>query len=377
MKHGVKRALPVALAFILGMSGMIPAVGIGANQTLDEAALQAAETVVGLQPSNGKASDGDTDAMPISSPQVITGEPEPIVPPPARPLRVALDWYLTPYHAALVVARERDLFKQAGLDVTLIQPADPTVPPKLVAAQHVELALTSQPRLHLLEDQGLPLIRVGTLVPAPLATLLVRQDASLDSLAQIKGKKVGYVFKMPAQLLLDGLLDKHALTARDVDLQRIDFGLNTTLADGDVDAVIGALRHVTSRQLEEAGVRVIEFPLTETDLPIYDELIVVANRDVLQQHRRDIRYFLDALEQATLWLINHPEAAWELVRTAEPSLDTEANAKAWPDAIRYLALRPAAVQMQRYQRLETYLLQQGLIEHRTPANRLATDVTRP
>ncbi|GHA87045.1 ABC transporter substrate-binding protein [Modicisalibacter luteus] len=376
MRYGIYRALPVALAFFLGMTGLAPAVGLGAEKSLNEVALQAAKEVAG-QPLAGEADVSDIDAISDSSPLVISGDPEPIVPPPEHPVRVALDWYLTPYHAALVVARERDLFKREGLEVTLIQPADPTVPPKLVAAQHVELALTSQPRLHLLEDQGLPLIRVGTLVPAPLATLLVRQDAGLESLAQIKGKTVGYVFETPARLLLDGLLEKHALSAEDLNLRQTDFGLNTTLAEGDVDAVIGALRHVSRRQLEETGVRVKEFPLGETDIPVYDELILVANHDVLQQNRRDIQQFLDALEHATLWIINHPEEAWELVRTAEPGLDTEANALAWPDAIRYLALRPAAVQAQRYQQLETYLLQQGLIEHRTPANRLTTDVTRP
>ena len=376
MKHEVHRALPMALAFFLGMTGLAPAEGLGADKTLNEAAIQAAKGVAS-SPVPAGTNDRETAVMPTSSPGAISGDPEPIVPPPSNPMRVALDWFLTPYHAALIVARERGLFERAGLDVTLTQPADPTVPPKLVAAEHAELALTSQPRLHLLEDQGLPLIRVGTLVPAPLATLLVRQDIGLESLSQLEGKTVGYVFERPARLLLDDLLEEHSLSANDVALQRIDFALNASLIEGEVDAVIGAFRHVTQRQLEEAGVEVVEFPLNDMDLPLYDELILIANRNALQLHRRDIRYFLEALEHATLWLINHPEEAWELVRTAEPSLDTEANAKAWPDAIRYLALRPAAVQAQRYHQLETYLLQQGLIETRTPANRLATDVTRP
>ncbi|MEC9482817.1 MAG: ABC transporter substrate-binding protein, partial [Halomonas sp.] len=256
-------------------------------------------------------------------------------------------------------------------------PADPTAPPKLVAAGHAELALTSQPRLHLLVEKGLPLIRVGTLVPLPLATLLVRQDTGIDSLEKLKGHSVGYVFEAPARLLLGGLLQNQAITLDEVTLQPVDFALNRMLAEGEVDAVVGARRHVTRQAMIQQGIDVSEFHIQERDLPVYEELILVANRQTLGKHRRDIVRVLDAIESATRWITENPDQAWEVVREAEPGLDTEANAQAWPSVLRYLALRPAALQLQRYQEFETYLLQRGLIDTDTPARRLATDLTRP
>lgn len=371
MTHALHKFFPMVLACTM-LSALMLGFAQARTVKLDDFAIEAAKIVA--QP--GSANDPPFEEAIPSIPSVITTAPEPLVPPPTGQLNVVLDWYLTPYHAALIVARERGYFKREGLNVTLSPPADPAVPPKVVAAQHADLALTSQPRLHLLVEQGLPLIRVGTLVPAPLTTLLVRQDRDIDSLAKLQGKTVGYAFEAPARLLLDELLKDQSLTSADVSMKYLDFGLTRSLAEGDVDAVLGGFRHVTKQQLLQEGIEASEFFLEPDDsLPIYDELILVANRDVLKQHQRDIVNFLDALEHATLWLINHPDQAWELVRTAEPGLDTKANALAWDATIRYLALRPAALQVQRYRAFETYLIRRGLIETKTPVERLAIDIT--
>ena len=42
------------------------------------------------------------------------------------------------------------------------------LPPRLVAARQADLAITYQPQLHFFADQGLPLMRVGTLINSPL-----------------------------------------------------------------------------------------------------------------------------------------------------------------------------------------------------------------
>ena len=50
-------------------------------------------------------------------------------------ITVLLDWFINPDHAPLVVAEQTGLFDKAGLNVTLVEPADPSLPPKLAAAR--------------------------------------------------------------------------------------------------------------------------------------------------------------------------------------------------------------------------------------------------
>ena len=85
----------------------------------------------------------------------------------ADKLTLMLDWFVNPDHAPLIVAKQKGFFKNAGLDVDLIAPADPNSPPKMVAAGKADLAVSYQPQLHVQVSQGLPLIRIGTLVSTP------------------------------------------------------------------------------------------------------------------------------------------------------------------------------------------------------------------
>ena len=83
-------------------------------------------------------------------------------------MTVLLDWFINPDHGPIIVAQEKGYFSEQDLEVEIIAPADPSDPPKLVAAGHADLAISYQPQLHLQIHEGLPLKRVGTLVATPL-----------------------------------------------------------------------------------------------------------------------------------------------------------------------------------------------------------------
>ncbi|HWL58647.1 MAG TPA: ABC transporter substrate-binding protein, partial [Paracoccus sp. (in: a-proteobacteria)] len=105
-------------------------------------------------------------------------------------MTLILDWFVNPDHAPIIVAQEKGFFTEEGLDVEVVAPADPADPPKLVAAGKADLAISYQPQLHLQVHQGLPLKRVGTLVATPLNCLMVKADGPVQTIADLKGKKV-------------------------------------------------------------------------------------------------------------------------------------------------------------------------------------------
>jgi len=104
-------------------------------------------------------------------------------------LTIGLDWFINPDHAPLIIAQKRGFFKEVGLEVEMIEPADPNDPPKLVAAGRLDLAISYQPQLHIQVDQGLPVVRVGTLVSVPLNALVVLKNGPIKSISDLKGKK--------------------------------------------------------------------------------------------------------------------------------------------------------------------------------------------
>lgn len=287
-------------------------------------------------------------------------------------MTLVLDWFVNPNHGPIIVAEERGYFADENLAVEIVAPADPADPPKMAAAGRADLGISYQPQLHLQIAEGMPLIRVGTLVASPLNCLLVLEEGPVQSITDLEGKKVGFSVSGVEEVMLSAILSNHGLTIDDIELVNVNWSLSPALMSRQVDAVIGAYRNFELNQMEIEGVEGRCFYVEEEGLPAYDELIYVANPETMDADM--IRRFLAATEKATQYIVNHPEEAWEIFAATSAELDDELNAKAWMDTIPRFALRPAALDAGRYQRFEQFLADGGLIDETRPVSEIAVDL---
>ncbi len=290
----------------------------------------------------------------------------------ADKLTLMLDWFINPDHAPIILAQDKGFFTEAGLEVEIIAPADPSDPPRLVAAGKADLAVGYQPQLHLQVHEGLPLVRVGTLVGMPLSCLMVQADGPVQSIADLKGRKIGYSVAGVEEATLSVLLAKAGLKLSDVELVNVNWSLTPALLSGQVEATLGAFRNFELKQMELAGGKGRCFHVEEEGLPAYDELIFLANRDSL--NREQVARFMQAIEKATQYMLNHPEEAKTTFAAHAPDLGDALNTAAWDDTFGRFALSPAALDHGRYARFEAFLLEAGLIESALPISKLALDV---
>ncbi len=278
----------------------------------------------------------------------------------ADKLTVMLDWFVNPDHATLLVARDKGFFAAENLDVELIAPADPSAPPRLVAAKQADVAVTYQPDLHLSVKEGLPLVRFATLVETPLNTVMTLEGGPVKSLADLKGKKIGFSVSGFEDAILATMLEKAGVKLTDTTLVNVNFALTTALVSGQVDAVVGGFRNFEATELELAGKKAVTFYPEENGVPVYDELIFAAHKDTIADPR--LPRFVHALEAATLWLSNHPTEAWEIVKKADAKLDDELNRRAFVDTLPRFAKRPGALDLGRTERFAAFMKSKGLID---------------
>ena len=291
----------------------------------------------------------------------------------ADKMTLLLDWFVNPDHGPIIIAEEQGYFSEQGLEVEVIAPADPAEPPKQVAAGNADMAISYQPQLHLQVHEGLPLMRVGTLVATPLNCLLVLKDGPVKTVADLKGGKVGFSVAGVEEALLVAILKRHGLTMNDIELINVNWSLSPSLMSGQVDAVIGAFRNFELNQMDIEGVPGKCFYLEEEGLPSYDELIYVANKEKMDADM--VQRFLAATEKATQYIVNHPLKSWEIFKGTSAELDDELNKRAWVDTLPRFALRPAALDAGRYDRFEAFLKDAGLIPSIKPVSAMAIDVT--
>lgn len=286
-------------------------------------------------------------------------------------LTLILDWYVNPDHAPIIIAQEKGFFADQGLEVEIIAPADPSEPPKLVAAGHADLAVSYQPQLHLQVHEGLPVVRVGTLVATPLNCLMVDADGPVQSLADLAGRRIGYSVSGVESAMAAAMLASAGLAPEDVEMVNVNWSLTPSLLTGQVDAVIGAFRNFELTQMRLAGGNGHCFFPEESGMPAYDELIFIANPMMMDRDR--IARFLAAIERGVQYMVNHPEEAFATFSATAPDLSDELNTRAWADTLPRFAHSPAALDQGRYARFEAFLHEAGLIEDTLPVSELALD----
>ena len=287
-------------------------------------------------------------------------------------LTVLLDWFINPDHGPLFVALEKGLFKKRGLDVDFKVPSNPNDPPKLVAAKKIDIAVSYQPQHHLHVDQGLPLVRIGTLVATPLNCLVVLADSDIKDIADLRGKTIGYSVSGFETILLKVMLAQKNLKMEDVKLVNVNFSLSPSLLAGQTDAVIGAFRNFELNQMDLVGRPGRAFFVEEHGVPPYDELILIAHPARINEAK--FKKFMDALEEGVQFLINHPEESWKLFTKNRKDLVTELNRRAWRDTLPRFALRPGALDRSRYLRFAEFLKSEKQIRTIPPMEQWAVEL---
>ncbi len=277
-----------------------------------------------------------------------------------KPLILILDWLVNPDHAAIFIAQEQGFFREEGIQVNIISPADPDDGPKLVAAGHADLAITYQPQLIVQVAQGLPIVRIASLIDHPLNCLIVRKNSGIYTIADLKGKRIGYSSQVEGTLALSTLLKKAGLTLNDVQAINIQYNLPQALLSKRLDGIINVMRNVEPLQLQFSGQAVKIFPVEEA-MPSYDELIIVANRHQIKDIR--IEKFSLALQKASNYLLKYPEKSWKLFAKNNPALNNALNHQIWQATLPYFALHPAQFDKKRYQYFSNFLAQEKVIQN--------------
>jgi putative hydroxymethylpyrimidine transport system substrate-binding protein len=288
------------------------------------------------------------------------------------PVKVALDWYINPDQAPLLVADAEGFFKDEGIELTLLSPTDVNEPLQMLAMGKVDISTTYAPHLIVESSKGVPLMWLATSVRQPLDCLTVLKSSGIKTPADLKGKTIGYSSGAFGNAMLKGILASAGLTLSDVKLVNIKMNLIQSLLTERVDAVAGMMRSIEPVQIESMGYPVTMFFPEAYGIPSYEELIFIGNRDAIQKNPELYDRFVKALTRGVQFLKAHPEQSWEDVikkfpDELAPAMTTaHINHELWKASIPYFADDPGFLDRPSYQRLAQFLIEQGLIVSAPP-----------
>ncbi|MFL5898437.1 MAG: ABC transporter substrate-binding protein [Solirubrobacterales bacterium] len=234
---------------------------------------------------------------------------------------LTLDFYPNPDHAGIYMAQKLGYFEEAGLDVGIAAPSDPAAPLKQVAAGRTDLAISYEPEVALAREKGLDVVAIGALVNRPLTSLIWLKAAEIRGVGDLRGKTVATAGIPYQDAFLKTILARVKLTPGDVKSVNVGFGLLPALAGGSAQAILGGYSNVEGVDLRERGKEPVVTPVDQLGVPTYDELVLVASRDKLEEDPEKFRLFLSALQRGTDAAVANPGAATRAITEANPDLD--------------------------------------------------------
>jgi putative hydroxymethylpyrimidine transport system substrate-binding protein len=264
----------------------------------------------------------------------------------AHDFDLALDWFPNADHVAIYEAKKEGYFDDVGLRVKPHVPSDPAAPIKQVAAGRVDLAISYEPEVFLARQQGLPVVAVAALVQRPLTSLMAIARKKVHTARDLAGKRVGTAGIPYQSAYLKTILERAHVKPSSVKETNVGASLLPAMLSGKVDATLGAFWNVEGVELAlRAGVgacktglgRITQslgctssgrasaraptiIPVNQLGVPDYDELVLVANSDKLDDKRDDLRLFIGALARGAREARRDPRGSATALLDANPDL---------------------------------------------------------
>ncbi|HVV93363.1 MAG TPA: ABC transporter substrate-binding protein [Hyphomicrobiales bacterium] len=205
------------------------------------------------------------------------------------------------------LARAKGYFAKAGLDVHFIVAKGGADVATQVAVGNADLGGGLGDTSMLVRANGLPVRGVALLGGGGLTTIIVRKDEGIDSIAGLKGKRIGVTsFGNTNYYALLAALADNGIRKSDVSIEAVGFaGIIKLMVAKQLDAISNVPENAT--QIEAGGVPVESFPVTQY-FPAMAQAILASDKTI-KERPQVVRGFVHAILQSLRDIMADPRQA--------------------------------------------------------------------
>jgi putative hydroxymethylpyrimidine transport system substrate-binding protein len=291
-----------------------------------------------------------------------------------REVNVSLDQWENPANAGIVLA-ERKGFERVGLKVTTFAPAQLGVVIKDVVDGADEFGISHMPQVVLAQEKGAPIVVVGSLIPKATAAMIWLKKSHIGDIADLEGKTIAIPGLPFQKAFLQSALARSGLALDDVKVESVGYDLVPALVSGRADAIFGGSANLEGARLEKRGMEPVVTPVQDLGIPDYDELVLIARRDLVDEDPQLVRAFNWAVGRGTATALMNPKGAAGVIDESVESTPgvglktTNAEVKAtFP-----LLSRSGYTDPNRASQLVDWMFEEGMIQRKPPVSELLTN----
>ena len=233
------------------------------------------------------------------------------------PVTFQLNWVSGGPNAGFESALAQGFYKDAGLDVTIVQGNGSANTVQLVANGRAQLAYADAVAVMQLIAKGAPMKIIATVYQSNPNALMALKKTGIKSFQDLKGKKVGVPSGSSQTTMLPLLLKANNL--KDSDINMIDMppsSMVPALLQGQVDAVLGSI-DAYQIQAESQGAQLDVYRFADYGVPTVSTSIF-ASDDYLKNNGEIAKKFVAASLKGWSFAIDNPDQAIKDVKKIFP-----------------------------------------------------------
>ena len=233
------------------------------------------------------------------------------------PVTFQLNWVSGGPNAGFEAAVAQGFYKEAGLDVTVVQGNGSANTVQLVANGRAQLAYADAVSVMQLIAKGAPMKIIATVYQSNPNALMALKKTGIKSFQDLKGKKVGVPSGSSQTTMLPLLLKANNLKESDINM--IDMppsSMVPALLQGQVDAVLGSI-DAYQIQAESQGAQLDVYRFADYGVPTVSTSIF-ASDDYLKSNGEIVKKFVAASLKGWSFAIDHPDQAIKDVKKIFP-----------------------------------------------------------
>jgi len=236
------------------------------------------------------------------------------------PVTFQLNWMAGGANAGFAAALAEGYYKDAGLDVTLVQGNGSGNTAQMVAAGRAQIAYADAVAVSQLIAKGAPMKIVSTVYQSNPNAVMSLKKANIKSVKDLAGKKVGVPSGSSQTTMLPLLLKSNNLKESDINM--IDMPVASmvpALLQGQVDAVLGSI-DAYQIQAESQGAQLDVYRFADHGVPTVSTSIFASNA-YLKENPDVVKKFIAASLKGWSFALDNPEKAVKDLKSVFPEMN--------------------------------------------------------
>ncbi len=237
---------------------------------------------------------------------------------------VGLDWTPNTNHTGLYVARDKGYYREAALNVEIVQAQEGGTVEQLVAAGRLDFGISYQEGVTQARVEGLPIVSVAAVIQHNTSGFASRADLGIKTPKDFEGKKYGAYGSPVERAVIQGLMECAGADVEKVefvDIGSTDFFVATERGDVDFAWIFQGW---TGMEAEGRGVALNTVMMNGLNcVPDYYTPVLITSEKLIAERPGLVRDVVQATAQGYLYAIDSPDEAADLLLAAAPELDAD------------------------------------------------------